>query len=134
MIWLSQPRDRTVHIAIPLQMPYPGLIPRNHFFPIPLDILWRPPQIHLHYYDLYAGICEFLRKPPDNRHRTDALLYLEVIRRNNIPPFKSNPNYIQNHRILWIKEWLKALPDDTADCSDAETEEFNEEGEPEGVW
>jgi len=97
---------------------------------VQVQVSWRPPQQYLHYRELYVGIYEYLRAPPSVHHRTAALLYLEAIRENNIYPFSMNSHYIQNHRILWIQEWLKAMPDDSTECSDAETEmAYNEEYE-----
>jgi hypothetical protein len=88
---------------------------------IQVDVTWRPPQIFLHYDGLYRGIYEYLRAPPSNEKREAALQYLSDIRENN-PPHPLNPyNFIQHHRILWIVEWIKALPDDSGECSDAET-------------
>lgn len=96
------------------------------------EITWRPPQVYLHYNELYVGIFEYLRAPPNKQYEADALTYLSDIRRNNIYPFSANAHYIQNHRILWIQEWLKALPYDSGECSDAET--VTHSAEYEEVW
>lgn len=93
--------------------------------PMQVDVTWRPPQTVLHYSELYRGIYEYLRAPPSNDKREAALQYLSDIRANSTSPV--NPyNCIQHHRILWIEEWLKALPDDSGECSDAETVIFAE--------
>jgi hypothetical protein len=85
-----------------------------------VEVTWRPPQTFLHYNELYRGIYEYLRAPPSNDKRGVAIQYLNDIRANNT--FPSNPwNFIQHHRIIWIEEWLNALPDDSDECSDAET-------------
>ena len=99
---------------------------------IQAEVTWRPPQVYLHYNELYVGIFEYLRAPPNKHYEAAALTYLSGIRRNNIYPFSANTHYIQNHRILWIQEWLKALPDDTGECSDAET--VTHSAEYEEVW
>jgi hypothetical protein len=93
------------------------------------EVTWRPPQIHLHYNELYIGIYEYLRAPPNRRHEAAALVYLADIQQSNHYPLSANVHYIQNHRILWIREWLKALPFDAGECSDAETvvHEYQEE-------
>jgi hypothetical protein len=97
----------------------------------PVECTWRPPQTFLHYNALYAGIYEYLRAPPDHNYKGRALRYLEGIRESNMHPYSTNPHYIQNHRILWIQEWLKALPNDQDECSDAETVTHSEYEE---VW
>ncbi len=89
--------------------------------PITVQVTWRPPQTYLHYNELYRGIYEYLRSPPSNRYKAAALRYLDDITRNNAYPLSANRHYIQNHRILWIREWLSMLPDDEEECSDAET-------------
>jgi hypothetical protein len=86
-----------------------------------VEVTWRPPQTHLHYTALYCGIYEYLRAPPANRYRTQALTYLDAIHANNNAHYRDNVRHMQNHRILWIREWLKSLPDDDGECSDAET-------------
>ena len=87
-----------------------------------VQVTWRPPQTYLHYNELYAGIYEYLREPPAHQHKAAAQEYLTNLRESNFFPLASNPSYIQNHRIRWVQEWLKALPEDQDECSDAETE------------
>ena len=88
----------------------------------PVQVTWRPPQTYLHYDQLYRGIYEYLRAPPDHQHRAVALHYLHELRAS-----RSNDNYLQDHRIRWVEEWLKALPDDRAECSGADTDVEEEE-------
>jgi hypothetical protein len=100
--------------------------------PAIVPVTWRPPQPYLHYNELYRGIYEYLRSPPSNRYKTAALRYLDDIIRNNTLPFSANRHYIQNHRILWIREWLRMLPDDEGECSDAGT--VAHDSDLEEVW
>lgn len=88
---------------------------------IQVEVTWRPPQRHLHYNELYRGIYEYLRAPPHNDRREAALRYLNDIRANNVFPYNASTCYMQNDRIQWIQEWIKALPDDSGECSDADT-------------
>lgn len=89
--------------------------------PVTVEVTWRPPQRYLHYHELYCGIYEYLRAPPSNAWRLPACEYLAAIRRNvnSLSPARM---HLQLHRITWVQEWLKALPDDSDECSEAETE------------
>lgn len=100
----------------------------------PVQVTWRPPQQYLQYNELYRGIPEYLRAPPTGNYREAAMIYLGDIHRNNHLPMKANPHYIQNHRILWIREWLQALPDDASECSDTDTVVGDREPSLEEVW
>lgn len=88
----------------------------------PLEVTWRPPQRYLHYPELYHGIYEWLRAPPQNRWREAAFEYLAAIRRNMNIPNRFPLRMLQEHRVTWILEWIKALPDDSDEVSGAETE------------
>ena len=88
-------------------------------------VTWRPPQARLHYTELYSGIYEYLRQPPSNRFRNHAMEYLRDIRRNLDVPFPYR--HMQQDRIAWILEWIRALPDDSDECSDADTVGPNDE-------
>jgi hypothetical protein len=93
--------------------------------PLPMQVevavTWRPPQRHLHYDALYRGIFEFLRAPPNNRYREAALRYLSIIRENINPQLRPDIAKLQAHRVQWTLAWFQALPDNSDDCSDAET-------------
>jgi hypothetical protein len=75
---------------------------------------WRPPQRFLHYAELYRGIYEFLREPPDQRHVSRVVRYLRALK-----ACYHSSNTLQWHRILWTQAWLDALED--PENSDAET-------------
>jgi hypothetical protein len=87
----------------------------------PVQVTWRPPQTFLHYEELYRGIPEYLRAPPVGTYATAAVNYLGAIYRNIFPDMPSHLHCLQNHRVLWIREWLYALPDDASECSDTDT-------------
>jgi hypothetical protein len=83
----------------------------------PVRVTWRPPQQYLHYQDLYRGIWDYLRDAPTYENRNHAVLYLHEL----VDGFTSN-NILQHHRILWTKEWLKALDDLDSDCDTVEND------------
>jgi hypothetical protein len=88
------------------------------------EVSWRPPQTYLHYHLLYCSIYEYLRAPPTNQHRADAAEYLVGLQGNLARcNLISSEHRLQVHRIIWTLEWLKALPDDSGECSDADTVE-----------
>ena len=69
---------------------------------------WTPPQTHLHYAQLYTGICEYLRLPPSTARARDAERYLADLLACEVPPHA--PVYtLQMHRIEWTRAWLQAL-------------------------
>ncbi len=78
----------------------------------PLAITWQPPQPYLHYQELYRGIYEYLRAPPDNLYHSRALVYLQDLRRNYFP---ENGMVLQLHRIRWTEAWLEALDEPDSD-------------------
>ena len=89
-----------------------------------LEVAWRPPQTHLHYDRLYYGIYEYLREPPTFGHLTDAQAYLQgLIRSRDLFELRTDEYRLQCHHILWVQEWIKAVPYDTDECSDADTVE-----------
>jgi hypothetical protein len=69
-------------------------------------------QRYLHYQELYCGICEYLRAPPDNLYHSRALLYLQDLRRNYNP---GQTMVLQLHRIRWTEDWLEALDEPDSD-------------------
>jgi hypothetical protein len=90
------------------------------------EINWRPPQTHLHYHALYCGIYEFLREPPSRSFRNAAVEYLMKLQRSRTEyQLIPSERRLQEHRIAWVLEWLKAMPDDEGDdsASDADTAE-----------
>jgi hypothetical protein len=90
--------------------------------PQSVEVSWRPPQTHLHYNALYCGIYEYLRAPPDPDRRAEAVAYLMDLQENSIRyPLIPQMRVLQEHRILWVLEWLGAMPEDCA--SDADTVE-----------
>jgi hypothetical protein len=97
--------------------------------PTSVAVSWRPPQTYLHYNELYCGIYEYLRAPPANQYRAQALEYMVNIQQNSIIRLPEEVSRMQRHRIAWIREWLKALPCNEQECSDAETDVGVEE-----VW
>ncbi len=104
-------------------------IPRNSFLrrPTHTEVNWRPPQTYLHYQELYGGIYEFLREPPNPAHRFDAIEYLMSLQRSRTEyQLIPSERRLQEHRICWVLEWLKAMQvsDDDSECSDADTAEF----------
>ena len=83
-----------------------------------VPVRWRPPQTSLHYPELYRGVYEFLREPPDRRHVSRAVRYIWALKKCYHPA-----NTLQRDRILWTRAWLDALddPDDSeADTVDGE--------------
>ena len=90
----------------------------------PIEVTWRPPYDFLHYNDLYYGLYEYLRAPPAPEFKDEATNYLADLRRNSLM-FDLIPEIrrLQNDRIIWVVEWLKAVPNNTEDCSDADTVE-----------
>ena len=74
-----------------------------------VEVTWRPPQTLLHYNELYLGIFEYLRAPPNDDFREDALDYLGSIIENNGVSYHPSVRRMQFHRIMWIHEWLKVL-------------------------
>ena len=102
----------------------PGSSPPNHRN---IDISWRPPLTYLHYNELYCGIYEYLRAPPDPQFRESAVEYLMDLQQNSvmynlIPKIRR----LQTDRIMWVLEWLKAMPECPEVSSDADTVEHNE--------
>lgn len=85
-----------------------------------VSVTWRPAQTTLHYPELYNGVCEYLRAPPDKAKWPDAARYLRAIKRCYHPS-----NTLQRDRILWTQAWIATL--DMKDCSDADTDADNEE-------
>ena len=80
------------------------------------------------------GIYEYLRAPPNRRHETAAREYLASVQQSAVDMLYSMELHtIQTHRVIWILEWLRALPDDTNECSDAETVVHND-ADYEEVW
>ena len=70
---------------------------------------WRPPQTDLHYPALYAGIWEYLRRPPTLARKTDAQEYLAILLSNTVNPSHSPRAQLQRDRILWVRAWLTSL-------------------------
>lgn len=69
---------------------------------------WTPPQAHLHYPQLYTGICEYLRLPPSAARAQDAERYLATLIACEVP--RHAPVYtLHMHRIEWTRAWLQAL-------------------------
>ena len=88
----------------------------------PLEVTWRPPQTCLHYDTLYYGIYEYLRAPPDAAFLANAQAYLASLIRSRGMLLRIDGEYVlQCDRILWVQEWIKAVPFDTDACSDADT-------------
>jgi hypothetical protein len=87
---------------------------RLHIYQPDVPVHWHPPQRFLHYQELYRGIYEYLREPPQRRHVSRAVRYLRALKACYHPT-----NTLQGHRILWTQAWLDAV-DDPED-SDAET-------------
>lgn len=116
------PHHRWPPTAVRL-LPLPALLQAEA-----VEVTWRPPQRHLHYDALYRGIFEFLRAPPNNRYREAALRYLSVLRDNTTPQLRPDIAEMQAHRVQWTLAWFQALPDDSDECSDAETVASETEG------
>jgi hypothetical protein len=88
----------------------------------PPEVTWRPPQTRLHYNALYYGIYEYLRAPPDAAFLANAQAYLASLIRSRGMLLRIDGEYVlQCDRILWVQEWIKAVPFDTDACSDADT-------------
>ena len=107
----------------------------NHTIPTirhmqPIEVTWRPPQPFLHYQRLYWGIHCYLRAPPDPEHHADAQQYLEaLIESRQLMTHFSDGRALQDDRIRWVREWIRAMPSDCNECSDAETVEHDIESE-----
>lgn len=93
---------------------------RTHTHLPPLVVTWRPAETYLHYQELYRGIYEYLRAPPDNAYHSSALLYLQYLRQSYHP---GNGMCLQLHRIRWVEAWLMDLdePDSDTDTVVGET-------------
>jgi len=63
---------------------------------------WRPASTLLHYNALYMGVYEFLREYPNLDHEGFIRDYLA-----DLEKYPNSP--MQQHRILWTKEWLAHL-------------------------
>ena len=95
--------------------------PSPHHRP-PLEVTWRPPQTCLHYDALYYGIYEYLRAPPTITLLASAQAYLAGLIRSREMLLCVDGEYVlQCHRILWVREWINAIPFDNDACSDADT-------------
>ncbi len=114
------------HHRNPSTTPHPFTFQQLNQLALPLrpepqhvEVSWRPPQTFLHYHELYCGIYEYLRAPPDPEHHEGAVEYLTRLRHNRTI-YRLLPSVLrlQDHRILWVMEWLKAMPDDVASDSD----------------
>ena len=70
---------------------------------------WVPPQTHLHYPELYIGVWEYLRLPPDHARTDDAREYLTSLIANTVIPYDSPRARLQRDRIQWVNTWLEAL-------------------------
>jgi hypothetical protein len=96
--------------------------PHSQYRTVCIQCQWKPPHHpYLHYDEFYRGIYEYLREPPSFDHKIAACEYLESLRTNFVM-FPEMPALVRvsvEHRIRWILEWLKYLPDDC--LSDAET-------------
>ena len=85
-------------------------------------ITWRPPQQHLHYTDLYAGVWEYLREAPVSGREREAREYLAALLNNAallndaalinnaLIPYDTFPGRLQRDRITWVRAWLAELP------------------------
>ena len=72
-------------------------------------VTWRPPQEHLHYPELYAGVWEFLREAPVSGREAEAREYLYCLQNNTVHPYNSQRARLQRDRIEWVRAWLGAL-------------------------
>lgn len=74
-----------------------------------VQVTWWPPEkTFLRYQQLYRGICEFVRRPPDMHNRLRALEYLRALKRGFKPVYGCT---LQVHRIMWVEAWLDELAD-----------------------
>jgi len=96
--------DTVFHIRLHLATRLPTNVP----------VHWRPPQTDLHYPELYVGIYDYLRRPPDRRMVSRAVRYLRALKKCYHPI-----NTLQRDRIRWTQAWLDALED--PENSEAET-------------
>ena len=87
---------------------------------------WRPPQSHLNYPTLYRGVPEYLRTTPDPNRMHSAQMYMNILIQELGNCSSVDAYLLQVHRIAWTREWLIALPNDDAECSDAETVDTGE--------
>ena len=106
---------------------YPSLHHTLHFptgsLP-PLEVTWRPPHPSMHYQHLYRGICCYLRAPPRPERLAEAQQYLtELIESRHLMIHPCNERVLQDDRIRWVREWIRAMPINCDECSDAETVE-----------
>lgn len=86
-----------------------------------IQVTWWPPaKTFLRYQQLYRGICEFLREPPNMHYRLRALEYLRALRRGFNPVYGSP---LQVHRIMWTEAWLDELADLNSDADTVVGEE-----------
>lgn len=94
----------------------------SHYNQHQIEVTWRPPQTFLHYQRLYWGIDCYLRAPPIPERLADAQQYLQaLIESRQLMTHYCEQRALQDNRIRWVREWIRATPTDCGECSDAET-------------
>ena len=74
-------------------------------------VTWRPPETHLHYPELYAGVYEYLREAPVSGREVEARAYLQALNLN-LNAYQTLPydfGGLQRDRIAWVRAWLRQL-------------------------
>lgn len=68
-------------------------------------VSWSPRDPLLHYPQLFRGIYEYLRQPPELQYLDRARQYLaELLEYPNAP--------MQRDRIAWVRDWIAHVPPD----------------------